>query len=148
MTIWVDADGCPARIRRIIEDGAVRTGFPAVFVADRALPIYEKAGKMVTVEGGADAADNYILANVSSGDLVITRDIPLADGVVSKGCTALDDRGNFLTVENVRERLSIRNFLRDLRESGVSPKGTGPMTGKQISAFAASFDSFLTSRLK
>jgi hypothetical protein len=148
MTIWVDADSCPARIRRIIEDGAVRTGFPAVFVADRVLPIYEKAGRMVTVEGGADAADNYILANVSPGDLVITRDIPLADGAVSKGCTVLDDRGSFLTAENVRERLSIRNFLQDLRKSGISPKGTGPMTGKQIAAFAASFDSFLTSRLK
>jgi uncharacterized protein len=148
MTIWVDADSCPTRIRRIIEEGADRTGFPVIFVADRPISFSKEMVKMITVPGGPDSADNYIVESSSEGDLVITRDIPLADQVISKGCTVLDDRGNLFTEENIRERLSLRNFMQHLRNTGIPCAGKGPLSNREIASFAAAFDRFLTLKLK
>ena len=39
MTVWVDADGCPAEIRRIVERAAVRLGIEAVFVAAKPVEV-------------------------------------------------------------------------------------------------------------
>jgi uncharacterized protein YaiI (UPF0178 family) len=52
----------------------------------------------------------------------------------------MDVRGDPFTAENIDERLSLRNFMQDLREGGVvtgGPKGFGPQDKQR---FAATFD--------
>ena len=74
---------------------------------------------------GFDVADNEIVNRVTSGDLVITSDIPLADEVISKGALALSPRGELFTKENIKSRLNIRDFMETMRSSGVQ-------TGRRI----------------
>lgn len=89
-------------------------------------------------------ADAFIKEQVGSGDLVITRDIPLAAELVELGPVVINDRGDLYTRENVRERLSIRNFMKELRDAGLYENPTGMFGRKEVKAFAATFDRILT----
>jgi uncharacterized protein len=146
MKIWVDADSCPVRIREIICKASLKRNIPAVFVANREIPLPEynpeKPGTIerVVVSAGEGAADKYILENGQSGDLFITRDIPLAAELVEKGHKALNDRGVLYTEENVRERLSMRNFMTEMRQSGIQLEFHGKIGKKEIYDFSNAFD--------
>ena len=94
-----------------------------------------------------DSADNRIVEEVKEGDLVITADLPLAAAAVEQGTTALNPRGELYTEENVRERLSMRDFLMSLRETGENLGGPAPYSKKDKARFAAALNSFLTARL-
>ncbi len=141
MTIWVDADSCPVRIRTIILRAAERTGIAAVFVANRAIPGVETGtSSLVVVEKGEGAADRYIVENAAPGDLAVTRDIPLAADLSDKDILVLDDRGGMVDKNNARQRLSLRNAMTELRSYGIQPETTKPMTNRDIQLFANAFD--------
>jgi hypothetical protein len=92
--------------------------------------------------------DNYILRECSQEDIVITRDIPLATELVERGVTVLNDRGTVFTRESIYERLSIRNFAKSLRESGITVRETNKFGKKQIKAFADAFDRILKNKIR
>ncbi len=100
--------------------------------------------RLIQVEKGADVADFYIVDNVEKGDLVITADIPLADHVVKKEATAINPRGEVYTEENISERLSMRDFMQDLRDGGMQTGGPPPYGVKDKANFANSFNKILT----
>lgn len=102
----------------------------------------------IQVEKGADIADFYIVDNVTDKDLVITADIPLAALIVEKGATAINPRGELYTEENVRERLSMRDFMKDLRDSGVDTGGPSSFGPKDKENFANSLNRLLTKLMK
>ena len=102
----------------------------------------------IQVDKGADIADFYIVENVSETDLVITADIPLAALIVEKGATAINPRGELYTEENVRERLSMRDFMKDLRDSGVNTGGPLAFGPKDKERFANSLNRILTKMRK
>jgi len=95
------------------------------------------------VPSGFDVADNRIVELVATTDLVITADIPLAAAVIEKGGYALNPRGMLYTVENIRETLSLRNFMADLRSSGVETGGPSTFTPSDRQAFANQLDRLL-----
>ena len=68
--------------------------------------------------GGPDAADDHIAEEAQPGDLAVTADIPLAAKLVAKGVVAIDPRGAEYTEENIGERLSVRDFMDQLRSTG------------------------------
>ncbi len=78
-----------------------------------------------------------------TGDLVVTADIPLASAVIEKGANALDPRGNWFTPENIRERLSVRDMMEQLRNAGIETGGPAPFSARDGKAFAAQLDRFL-----
>jgi uncharacterized protein YaiI (UPF0178 family) len=145
MEILVDADSCPRRVRSIIRKAADRTRIKTVFVSDRKLAD-AKGDRIenVLVDHGSGDVDDYIVEHVRPGDLVITHDIPLAARVVGKGVVVLDDRGSVFTQENIRERLSVRDALAELREAGVTPAGGDTIGEREIRLFAGAFDRELT----
>jgi uncharacterized protein YaiI (UPF0178 family) len=96
------------------------------------------------VASGLDVADNEIVKRLNPGDLVITNDIPLAAEVVGQGGFALNVRGELFTVENIGDRLSVRDFLDSLRASGQETGGPKPMSSKDRAIFANQLDTFLT----
>ena len=51
------------------------------------------------------------MALCEPGDLIITRDIPLAAEVIEKGALALSPRGEAFSKENIRGRLNMRDFM-------------------------------------
>ena len=149
MTIWVDADSCPRQIRAIIMKAAARVKTVAVFVADRNLS--ECTGKyirMQVVEPGMDSADSWIVEQVYSGDLCISRDIILASRLVEKGSIVIDDRGAKYTPENIAERLSVRNLMTEFREAGIFSERNRPMSSRHVQSFANMFDKELSAALR
>ena len=147
MQIWVDADACPKPIKEILYRAAERVRAPLTLVANKPLrPPPSKYIKAIVVPAGVDGADKRIVQNLQSGDLVITADIPLAALVISNGGHALNPRGEFYTEETIRERLSMRNFMCELRETGVEVGGPSALNQSDRQAFANQLDRFLTSR--
>lgn len=144
MRIWVDADACPAVIKDILYRAAERVRCPLVLVANK--PLHTPPSpyiKSMQVAGGIDVADNRIVELVQAGDLVITADIPLAAAVIDKDGHALNPRGELYTKDNIRERLTMRNFMGELRNSGVMTGGPSALSHSDRQAFANQLDRFL-----
>ncbi|MFY0676129.1 MAG: YaiI/YqxD family protein [Neptuniibacter sp.] len=144
MQIWVDADACPKAVKQILFRAAERKEVSVTLVANQFLatppsPLI----KSVQVEQGFDVADNYIVSKMDPGDLVITQDIPLAAEVIEKGGTALHPRGELFTKENIRQRLSMRDFMETLRNSGVDTGGPASFSQADKQQFANQLDRIL-----
>ncbi|MCP3097420.1 YaiI/YqxD family protein [Myxococcus sp. K15C18031901] len=145
MRIWVDADACPGPVRDILLRASQRLQVPLVFVANRALSL-PRSDLVSTVQVGAglDVADQHIATSAAKGDLAVTQDIPLAALLVPRGVVTLDPRGELFTEENIEERLSVRNFMQELRESGVQTGGPSSFSPQDRQRFAATLDRELT----
>jgi uncharacterized protein YaiI (UPF0178 family) len=89
-------------------------------------------------------ADHAIVNRLDPGDLVITADIPLAALVVAKGGFALNPKGELYTDENVRDRLSVRDFMERLRATGVDTGGPASFSQRDRQTFANQLDRFLS----
>ena len=147
--IWIDADSCPRQIREIICRAAIRREITACFVANRQLPLPEDPYLTMQVVGLEEgAADKYLCEQVTASDIAVTRDIPLAHNLVGLGAVVLDDRGKAYTSQNIGERLSMRNFMKHLRDSGLEFEKHAPLSQKEVLAFANAFDRELTSRIR
>lgn len=146
MRIWVDADAAPRDVKEIVYRTAKRLELETVLVANRRLsaPVNNPQVSTVWVQGGPDVADQHIADHAVTGDIAITADIPLAAILVEKGIVVLDPRGEQYSAENVRERLSIRDFMESLRGSGVETGGAKPYGMREKQAFAAALDRALT----
>ena len=145
MTIWVDADATPGAIKEIIFRAAERTRTQTTLVANNFLRI--PPSKFITfmqVDQGFDVADNEIVKRALANDLVITADIPLAAEVVAKGAAALNPRGERYSLENVRQRLNMRDFMDTMRSSGVQTGGPPPLSKTDRQKFANELDRYLT----
>jgi uncharacterized protein len=145
MRIWVDADACPGPVRDILLRASQRLKVPIVFVANRPLTLpRSELVSTVQVGAGLDVADRHLAASAQGGDLAVTQDIPLAALLVPKGVVVLDPRGELFTGENIAERLSVRNFMQELRESGVMTGGPSGFSAQDRQQFAAALDRELT----
>jgi uncharacterized protein YaiI (UPF0178 family) len=144
MQIWVDADACPNVIKEILFRAAERVQIHLILVANTTLRTPPSPYvSSIRVGAGFDVADNAIVKEMASGDLVITADIPLASEVIGKGGHALNPRGEFYSKENIEERLTMRNFMDELRGSGVNTGGPATLNQKDKQAFANQLDRFL-----
>ena len=147
MRIWVDADACPRLIKDILYRAAERRKVPVILVANSrfATPQSEWI-QFLRVEAGFDKADLAIVEHTQNGDVVITTDIPLAAGVIEKGGSGLSPRGEVFTAENIRSRLTMRDFLDEMRGSGVMTGGPAALSARDRQEFANQLDRLLTSR--
>jgi hypothetical protein len=145
MQIWVDADACPTVIKDILFRAADRARIDVTLVANQ--PMRRAVSPFVhfiRVPAGFNVADARIVELMQPGDLVITADVPLAASVIEKGGMALDPRGTLYTGENVRERLSLRNFMDELRGSGVDTGGPATLSQRERQLFANQLDTWLS----
>ena len=145
MNIWVDADACPGVVKDILFRAAERLQITTTLVANQMLRVPASPWiRAVQVPGGFDVADNEIVARVTAGDLVITADIPLASAALEKGAHVIDPRGERYTADNIRERLSLRSFMEDMRASGVQTGGPPPFSHADRQSFANALDRLLS----
>ncbi|HPS57299.1 MAG TPA: YaiI/YqxD family protein [Spirochaetota bacterium] len=145
MNIYVDADAIPVVIREILYRAAERVNVPVILVANVSLKFPQsQLISMIVVPAGPDEADDKIAEMAAPGDLVITADIPLASRVIEKGAMVIDSRGAVFSRENIGERLTMRNFMEDLRNSGIDTGGPSAFTPKERQAFANQLDRILT----
>jgi uncharacterized protein YaiI (UPF0178 family) len=147
MHIWVDADACPKVIKDILFRAATRTKISLTLVANQTLYVPPSPYiRSVQVPAGFDVADNEIVKRVTSGDLVISSDLPLAAEVIEKGVHVLSHRGEWYSASNIGPLLNMRDFMDNLRASGVQTGGPPPMSQSESKAFAGHLDRFLASR--
>ena len=143
-SIWVDADACPVVIKEMLYRAARRTSVQVTFVANQYLQIPPSPNmKFIQVERGFDVADNEIVGLVSTDDLVITSDIPLAADIIAKGGQALSPRGEKFSPDTIAAQLTMRDLMDTLRGSGIETGGPPAMTQRDRNAFAGHLDRWL-----
>lgn len=149
MQIWVDADACPGVIKEIIFRAAERKRVRVTLVANQLLSVPRSPFiTAVRVASGFDEADNYIAAQAAAGDLVITADIPLAAQVIDKGGHALNPRGERYSPETIRQKLTMRDLMDQLRGSGIQSGGPATLGPRDRKAFGDELDRFLAAALR
>ena len=147
--IWVDADACPGVIRDILFRAAERARIQVTLVANQWLRTPpSKYIRALQVSGGFDVADDAIVERVNRGDLVVTQDIPLAARVLELGAAALHPRGERYTPDTIRERLSIRDFMDELRGAGVQTGGPPVLHARDRQVFAGELDKWLAKAVR
>lgn len=146
MKIWLDADAAPRDVKDIVLRAARRLEIEAILVANQRMqtPANNPFASAIRVAGGPDVADDHIVEHAVPGDLAITADIPLAARLVEQGVATLDPRGVEYSEANIGERLSIRDFMDQLRSTGVETGGPSAWGVKEKQAFASAFDRLLT----
>ena len=145
MKVWVDADACPAVIKEILFKAADRTGVQLTLVANHAMRIPGSPNiDFLLVAAGCDVADNAIVARLEGGDLVVTSDIPLAAEVIEKGGIALSPRGELYSADDIRAILMMRDFMDNLRGSGIDTGGPPALNKSDRQDFANQLDKLLT----
>ncbi|MGD2070356.1 MAG: YaiI/YqxD family protein [Gemmatimonadota bacterium] len=149
MKIWIDADAAPNDVKQIVFRASARLKLETALVANQRLstPASNPLVESVIVPGGPDVADQHIIDHAEEGDLAVTADIPLAAALVERGVLVLDPRGERYSEANVRERLSIRDFMDSLRSSGVETGGPKPYGQQDKQNFANALDRLLTRHL-
>ena len=149
MKIWVDADACPVPVKEMLFRAAERTQIPTTLVANIKMQVPKSSYiSSVKVDSGADVADQYIVETLQAGDLVITADVPLAADVIKKGGLALNPRGSMFTPDSIKSQLSMRNFMDELRGSGVATGGQAAFNHSDRQAFANALDRIITKFMK
>jgi uncharacterized protein YaiI (UPF0178 family) len=144
MNIWVDADACPAVVKDILYRAAERARVTLTLVANH--PLRTPPSQFIRalqVPRGFDAADHEIARRAASGDLVVTADIPLAARAIERGAHALDPRGELYSPDTISERLTMRDFMDELRSSGVQTGGPPPLAQSDRQRFANQLDRLL-----
>ena len=145
--IWVDADACPVVIKDILFRAAERAQVHVTLVANQWIRVpASRYVRALQVQGGFDVADSEIVERMRAGDLVVTQDIPLAARVIEKGGVAVNPRGERYSPENMAERLSMRNFMEELRGAGVQTGGPAAFHARDRQAFANQLDRWLAQR--
>lgn len=144
----MDADACPNVVKEILFRAAERTRVLVTLIANQPIRAPRSSViRAIQVPQGFDAADRWIETHVENGDLVVTADIPLAASVIEKGALALNPRGELYTDNNIRERLSTRNLMDELRGAGVVTGGPATLSQRDRQAFGNQLDSLLAKRI-
>lgn len=147
MRIWIDGDACPVAVKEIVFRASNRTKTPLTVVANQPMRIPRSEFiSILTVPSGLNVADQKIVELLDPADLVVTADIPLAALVVEKGACAIDPRGELYTLENIGERLAMRNLMDELRGIGAISGGPAPFRLNDSQSFANQLDRLLAKR--
>lgn len=140
--IFVDADACPVKAEAI--KVAERHGVPVTFVSNGGLrPSRDPMVRNVVVSKGADAADDWIVENARSNDIVITADIPLAARAVALGAFVIGPTGKPFTPETIGMAVAMRDLKQHLRESGEIKGYNAGFTAQDRSRFLGELDRIL-----
>lgn len=147
MKIWIDADAAPRPVKEMLYRIAEGRRIEVVLVANQALRVpRSRYVRAITVGRDFDAADDLVADQVAAGDLVITGDIPLAARVIEKGAKCLDPRGEVLDASNIGSRMTVRNLMEEIRESGELLGGPPPYHDRDKHRFAAALQRILSAR--
>lgn len=144
--IWIDADSCPKEVRNFIIDYAKLKDLTVYFVANRDIshPKNDSRFSMIICEKTEGSTDNYILSNATTKDIVITRDIPFAEKLTQLQITVMNDRGFLFTKDNIKEKLSERNFNLNLSFLGLNEGKKNSYGQKEYKKFTDTFDKIIS----
>ena len=139
-TLFIDADACPVKAEA--ERVATRFRISMVLVCNGGIrPSGNPIVSLVVVDDAPDAADNWIAERCTSGDVVVTADIPLADRCVTAGAQVIQPNGEILHPGNIGQRLATRDLMSEIRSADPFLQGGGSAFSKaDRSRFLQSLD--------
>ena len=140
--IYVDGDACP--VREEVYKVSDRLGLPVFVVSNGSRPIRPTGRPLValiTVEAGADVADDWIAERITPSDVCVTSDIPLASRCLAKAARTLAPNGKVWTPDNIGNALAGRSVAQHMREIGMPTGGPAPLTKQDRSRFLSALDS-------
>ncbi len=139
ITIYVDADACPAKteVYRVAERCALKVYVVSnSYMAVPRAPLIER----IVVGSDPDAADDWIAERVTRGSIVITADVPLAHRSIKAGADVIAPTGRVLTEASIGMALATRNLMEDLRSAGEITGGPKPFQARDRSSFLSALD--------
>jgi uncharacterized protein len=140
--VFVDADACPVKpeIYRV----AGRHQMEVTLVANTWMRVPSAPLiKLEVVKGGFDAADDWIVAHVQAGDIVVTADILLAGRCIRKSARPINPNGKPFTDDNIGMAVAGRELMAELRLIGEITGGAPPMTKRDRSRFLEQLDNLI-----
>jgi uncharacterized protein YaiI (UPF0178 family) len=96
--------------------------------------------QLKVVGEGFDAADDWIVEHVETGDIVVTADIPLANRCIKEGASVIGATGKPFTENNIGSALATRDLLSELRGAGEITGGPPPLQKRDRSRFLQVLD--------
>ncbi len=142
--IYIDADACP--VKDEVYKVAARYQLQVLVVANQWINVpVSPTIEMKVVDGGFDAADDWIVEDSQANDIVITADILLADRCVKKKVRAIGPKGEEFTEDNVGSAVASRELMQNLRHMGEMRGGPAPMDKKARSNFLNKLDQVIQS---
>jgi uncharacterized protein YaiI (UPF0178 family) len=142
--VYVDADACP--VKQEVYRVAGRYGLDVTLVANSRMRVPDEAWiRLEVVDGGFDAADDWIVDHVGAHDIVITADILLADRCLKEGARVIGTTGKEFTGENIGSAVATRGILSELRGAGEITGGPPPIQKRDRSQFLQRLDEVIQS---
>ncbi len=137
--IFIDADACPVKpeVYRV----ANRYHLDVTLVANSRMRIPPGQNIALEIVGdGPDAADDWIVEQVRTDDIVITADIPLAGRCLKKKAHVIGTTGKPFTENNIGCSVATRDLLSELRDAGEITGGPPPLKKSDRSRFLQRLD--------
>ena len=142
--IFVDADACP--VKQEVYRVAKRCGLQVTLVANAWMRVPPESWLRLEVVGrGADVADDWIIEQVQTDDIVVTADILLAARVIKKDARAISPSGKPFSEDSIGQTVAIRDLLAELRGEGVVTGGPPPLKASDRSLFLQQLDDVIQS---
>jgi len=137
--IFVDADACP--VKDEVYKVAWRHEVPVSIVANSRMripahPLLEQ----VVVDGGFDAADDWIAERSGPMSVVITTDILLADRCLKAGASVIAPNGKPFTTSSIGAAIATRAIMADFRAGIGIGGGPPPFAKADRSRFLSALD--------
>lgn len=141
--IYVDADACP--VKEEVLRVANRHKLKVFMVSNSWLRIGNNNLKIeiIVVPEGQDEADDWIVENITTDDIVITADILLAARCLAVGAKAMAPDGRIFTDDNIGNALAMRDLRSYLREIDNNDTYNAPFTKKDRTEFLQSLENMV-----
>ncbi len=137
--IFVDADACP--VKQEVYRVAGRYNLDVTLVANSWMRVPNELWiALEVVEGGFDAADDWIVDHVQPHDIVITADILLASRCIKEGARVIGTTGKPFSENNIGQAVATRDLLSELRGAGKVTGGPPPLKKRDRSRFLQQLD--------
>ena len=142
--VLVDADSCARRVRNYLLSRAKKNQIELYLAANKDLleggDDLPPNAKMIVCPKESQAADNWILQNAAPNDLVVTRDIPLAEALLQKNVRVINDFGKVFDKKNVERALKERALSMQMADLGLGTKRRDSYGQKEFELFAETFN--------
>ncbi len=142
MPIYLDADACPVKDEAY--KVAKRHQVKVFVVTNNPIRVPEDPLiEMVWVRGGFDAADDWIVTQVTPSDVAVTADILLAERCLKVGARVIGPKGGEFTDDSIHDALAGRALSEMLRQGGTFTGGPAPFGKPDRSRFLSKLDEVL-----
>ena len=144
--IFVDADSCEKNARKFILNLAAKKNIKVTFAANKNIPFSfnNPLFKMEICSKEKNSADDFIVENSKPGDIVVTRDLILAQRIFNKKILVMNDKGTVFNKENLEYLIEERQLSIQMKSFGISTGGKWKnYNGKDFEKFKSAFSALL-----